>query len=95
MLLVRLNAASSTINVLSIPRDLQVDIPGFGIAKINTAYTDGGYNLLIKTIKQNVFPSFCTSTTSSTPTSRASPTSSTRSGASTPMSITATTTTPR
>jgi LCP family protein required for cell wall assembly len=58
ILLVRLNAASSTINVLSIPRDLQVSIPGFGIAKINSAYTDGGYGLLIKTIQQNVFPSF-------------------------------------
>ena len=32
MLLVRLNSASSTINVLSIPRDLQVTIPGFGVA---------------------------------------------------------------
>ena len=58
MLLVRLNAASSTINVMSIPRDLQVNIPGFGIGRINSAYTDGGYNLLIKTIQQNVFPSF-------------------------------------
>src|ERR1700722_19515980 len=58
MLLVRLNAGSSTINVMSIPRDLQVNIPGYGVAKINSAYTDGGYNLLIKTIQQNVFPSF-------------------------------------
>ncbi len=56
MLLVRLNAKSSTINVMSIPRDLQVDIPGFGIAKINAAYSEGGYGLLIKTIKANVFP---------------------------------------
>ncbi|MGI8713595.1 MAG: LCP family protein [Solirubrobacteraceae bacterium] len=58
MLLVRLNASSSTINVMSIPRDLQVNIPGFGVNKINAAYTDGGYNLLIKTIQQNVFPGF-------------------------------------
>jgi len=56
MLLLRLNAASSTINVMSIPRDLQVEIPGFGSDKINAAYSDGGYGLLIKTIKQNVFP---------------------------------------
>ena len=56
MLLVRLNANSSTINVMSIPRDLQVDIPGYGINKINAAYSDGGYGLLIKTIKANVFP---------------------------------------
>jgi LCP family protein required for cell wall assembly len=56
MLLVRLNARSSTINVMSIPRDLQVDIPGVGVAKINAAYSEGGYGLLIKTIKANVFP---------------------------------------
>jgi polyisoprenyl-teichoic acid--peptidoglycan teichoic acid transferase len=56
MLLVRLNANSSTINVMSIPRDLQVQIPGYGIDKINAAYTDGGYSLLLKTIKANVFP---------------------------------------
>jgi LCP family protein required for cell wall assembly len=56
MLLVRLNPNSSTINVMSIPRDLQVNVPGFGNAKINSAYQDGGTNLLIKTIHQNVFP---------------------------------------
>jgi LCP family protein required for cell wall assembly len=56
MLLVRLNSASSSINVLSIPRDLQVTIPGYGTAKINSAYQDGGPNLLIKTIRANVFP---------------------------------------
>jgi LCP family protein required for cell wall assembly len=58
MLLVRLNAASSTINVMSIPRDLQVNIPGYGSAKINSAYSDGGYGLLIRTIRDNVFPNF-------------------------------------
>jgi LCP family protein required for cell wall assembly len=56
MMLVRLNPNSSTINVLSIPRDLEVQIPGFGTAKINSAYSDGGPNLMIKTIRQNVFP---------------------------------------
>ncbi len=57
MLLVRLNAASSTINVMSIPRDLEVTVPGYaGPQKINAAYSEGGYGLLIKTIKQNVFP---------------------------------------
>jgi polyisoprenyl-teichoic acid--peptidoglycan teichoic acid transferase len=58
LLLVRLNAASSTINVMSIPRDLQVDVPGQAInpQKINAAYSEGGYGLLLKTIKQNVFP---------------------------------------
>ncbi|MFZ0384056.1 MAG: LCP family protein [Solirubrobacteraceae bacterium] len=58
MLLVRLNGSSSTINVMSLPRDLQVNIPGHGTNKLNAAYSDGGWNLLIKTIKQNVFPRF-------------------------------------
>ncbi len=58
MLLVRLNAASSTINVMSVPRDLQVNIPGYGTSKLNAAYSDGGYGLLIQTIRDNVFPGF-------------------------------------
>jgi LCP family protein required for cell wall assembly len=58
MLLVRLDSKSSTINVLSIPRDLQVDIPGHGTAKINSAYSLGGPNLLIRTIRDDVFPGF-------------------------------------
>jgi polyisoprenyl-teichoic acid--peptidoglycan teichoic acid transferase len=58
MLLVRLDASSSTINVMSLPRDLEVDIPGYGTSKLNAAYSEGGWNLLIKTIKQNVFPQF-------------------------------------
>ncbi len=56
MLLVRLDDNSQTINVMSIPRDLRVQIPGVGTAKLNSAYAIGGPNLLIKTIQQNVFP---------------------------------------
>jgi polyisoprenyl-teichoic acid--peptidoglycan teichoic acid transferase len=56
MMLVRIDPDSSTINVLSIPRDLKVDIPGHGTDKINDAYSDGGPNLLIKVIRQQVFP---------------------------------------
>jgi polyisoprenyl-teichoic acid--peptidoglycan teichoic acid transferase len=56
MMLIRLDPRSSTINVLSIPRDLKVDVPGEGIAKINSAYSVGGPNLLIRTIRRNVFP---------------------------------------
>ena len=57
MLLVRLNASSQTVNVMSIPRDLEVTIPGVGAGqKINAAYSAGGPNLLIKTLKANVFP---------------------------------------
>jgi LCP family protein required for cell wall assembly len=38
--------------LLSLPRDLKVDIPGHGSDKINTAYTFGGPKLTIKTVKQ-------------------------------------------
>jgi LCP family protein required for cell wall assembly len=56
MMLVRLNGDSQTINVLSVPRDLQVNVPGEGIAKLNSAYSVGGPNLLVKVLKQQVFP---------------------------------------
>ena len=35
---------------LSIPRDLQVEIPGYGTSKINTAYQVGGPRLAIRTV---------------------------------------------
>jgi LCP family protein required for cell wall assembly len=59
MMLVRMDPDSSTINVLSIPRDLKVQIPEHGYTvtdKINSAYSIGGPNLLIKVIRQQVFP---------------------------------------
>lgn len=56
MMLVRLDASSSTINALSIPRDLAVNVPGYGIEKLNAAYSEGGPSLLIKTIRAQVFP---------------------------------------
>ncbi len=55
MMLIRLNPNSSTINVISVPRDLQVQLPGF-TGKLNAAYSIGGPNLLIKIIRQQVFP---------------------------------------
>ncbi len=57
MLLVRIDPNSTTINLLSLPRDLRVDIPGYGVAKLNAAYSLGGPNLLLKTIRANSFPS--------------------------------------
>ncbi len=59
MMLMRLDANSSTINVLSVPRDLKVQIPEGGTmvtSKINAAYSQGGPNLLVKVLKQQVFP---------------------------------------
>jgi LCP family protein required for cell wall assembly len=56
MLLVRIDPNSTTINLLSLPRDLRVDVPGFGVGKLNAAYSLGGPNLLLKTIKANGLP---------------------------------------
>ena len=39
--------------LLSIPRDSQVEIPGYGHTKINAAYAYGGPKLLVKTIENN------------------------------------------
>jgi LCP family protein required for cell wall assembly len=56
MMLLRIDDSSSTINVLSVPRDLKVTLPGVGTAKLNEAYSIGGPNLLIQTLKTQVFP---------------------------------------
>ena len=59
MMLVRLNASSRTINLLSIPRDLRVQIPEGGVEatdKLNAAYSIGGPNLLVRVIRKEVFP---------------------------------------
>src|SRR5207248_1297506 len=59
MMLVRLDPASQTINVLSVPRDLRVDLPQGGAVgpdKLNDAYSIGGPNLLVKTLQQQVLP---------------------------------------
>ncbi|MBV9167195.1 MAG: LCP family protein [Solirubrobacterales bacterium] len=59
MMLIRLNPSSSTINVLSVPRDLRVQIPAKGgsfTSRINAAYSIGGPNLLIRIMRQQVFP---------------------------------------
>ena len=38
--------------MLSIPRDLKVNIPGYGVGKFNAAYSDGGPELSLRTLKQ-------------------------------------------
>lgn len=52
LLLVRLDPKRKTISMMSFPRDLYVSIPGHGEAKINDAYTYGGPQLSVQTIKQ-------------------------------------------
>ncbi|HEX8067339.1 MAG TPA: LCP family protein [Thermoleophilaceae bacterium] len=52
MMLVRLDPSKDQIAVLSLPRDLKVQIPGHGVDKLNAAYAEGGVKLTLKTIKQ-------------------------------------------
>jgi LCP family protein required for cell wall assembly len=51
ILLIRMDPDQEATAVMSIPRDLKVLIPGYGINKINAAYSLGGPNLTAKTIK--------------------------------------------
>ncbi len=51
-ILLRLDPESDQIAMLSIPRDLEVDIPGYGTDRFNAAYSFGGTKLTLKTIKQ-------------------------------------------
>lgn len=51
LLLFRLNFNEHTANVLSIPRDTYVDIPGHGMHKINAAHAYGGPELTSQTIE--------------------------------------------
>ena len=48
-LLVRLDPDTESISMLSIPRDLRVEIPGVGFDKMNAAYFYGGPSLVVKT----------------------------------------------
>ncbi len=52
IMLVRLAADGTHTQVVSIPRDSWVDIPGYGKNKINAAYAFGGPTLLVKTVEQ-------------------------------------------
>ena len=51
MILVHLDPAEAATTVLSIPRDLQVDVPGHGTSKINAAFAEGGPVLAAKTVR--------------------------------------------
>jgi LCP family protein required for cell wall assembly len=50
ILLLRTDPSHHRLYYLSIPRDLQVPIPGYGTQKINAAFQNGGPALAIKTI---------------------------------------------
>lgn len=51
-MLVRTDPGKHRISFLSIPRDLRVDIPGYGTEKINAAFQFGGPTLALRTVKE-------------------------------------------
>lgn len=53
VMLVRADASGAA-QMLSIPRDLRVEIPGHGTDKINAAYAFGGPSLMVETITANL-----------------------------------------
>ena len=54
VMLVRVDQANGEARMLSIPRDLWVDIPGQGMGKINSAFSYGGPSLMVRTIQENL-----------------------------------------
>ncbi|MCZ2858468.1 LCP family protein [Blastococcus sp. VKM Ac-2987] len=52
IMLARLSADRQHAQLISIPRDSWVDIPGYGMNKINASYAFGGPSLLIQTVEQ-------------------------------------------
>jgi LCP family protein required for cell wall assembly len=52
MMLVRLDPDEEVTSVLSIPRDLKVEIPGHGTAKLNESYALGGPSLTSQTLQE-------------------------------------------
>ena len=52
IMLVRLDPTKEAIAMMSLPRDLKVEIPGRGTAKINMAYEFGGPRLTLRTVKR-------------------------------------------
>jgi LCP family protein required for cell wall assembly len=51
IILVRLDASKKATAMMSLPRDLKVQIPGHGTDKINAAYKEGGPRLTLRTVK--------------------------------------------
>src|SRR5919198_2689626 len=52
IMLVRLDPAKDATAIMSLPRDLKVQVPGHGNDKINAAYEIGGPRLTLETVKQ-------------------------------------------
>jgi len=53
IMIAQYNQDSNEMNLVSLMRDTYVEIPGYGMQKINAAFSFGGPELLRQTIKQN------------------------------------------
>jgi anionic cell wall polymer biosynthesis LytR-Cps2A-Psr (LCP) family protein len=53
VMVLRYDHASGDVSLLSLPRDLWVDIPGYGAERINTAYSKGA-DVLVRTVQQDL-----------------------------------------
>ena len=51
MMLVRLDPDKAATTVMSVPRDLQIQLEGYGTEKLNASYFYGGPKLVVKTLK--------------------------------------------
>lgn len=54
MMLLMIDPRNDRASLLSIPRDLYVDVPGYGLQRVNAAYRLGGGPLAIETIQYNL-----------------------------------------
>ncbi len=52
IILVHVDPDNNYLSMLSLPRDLKVDVPGYGTNKINAAFAYGGAALTIRTVEQ-------------------------------------------
>lgn len=50
-MLLRVDPENQNLSLFSLPRDLKVDIPGYGVGKLNEAYADGGVEETLATVK--------------------------------------------
>ena len=54
IILMHVDPKKNFLSILSVPRDLRVEVPGHGLQKINAAYAYGGAALVIRTIQKEL-----------------------------------------
>jgi LCP family protein required for cell wall assembly len=52
LMLVHVDPEQNYLSILSLPRDLRVEVPGHGLDKLNSAYAYGGAALAVETVKK-------------------------------------------